>query len=370
MGTIFEDVPLTDEPIQIGETDFEFFQRSSLHAAQVARRCLELWISEIPRDEVERFRHRLRFGNDADFNACTFELLVHAYLLRSRCDVLEYEPEFGKHQPDFLIRTADATDVVVEASVLERISQSELSHQAHCFSVQTALNWFPRTQKHLHLDFEGDFVRSPSLKRITNEFQAWLNREVNSCNFEIEEAGVTISVMELCDALDDFVGPTISIVTGMDKSGLLAPETDIRKKLKRKSKQLSKTPYPCLLALKLSLFHRDQMSLNQALFGSERLHICNETMAVIGKSREDNGCFLHRGKPDMTRISGLLSFSNAEPAQLGEMTVEFWQHPWAAYSYDAEELLCDRWLPNSETSKLDHQRRATNFKVLMTKEYT
>lgn len=201
------------------------------------------------------------------------------------------------------------------------------------------------------MDIAEEFSKAPNLRIIRNKFRDWCQSERWEEPFEIEESGSKIRVSKLGNLTQRGKGSTIaSMTTGEARSA--QPETNLRKKLKTKSKQLEATNLPSILALKLPIFHANEYTISQALFGDEQMHIDINSGRIVNVTRQDNGALLHRGQADRTAISGILCVSDFAAWELDKINLEYWQHPWAHHPYDGRLLNTTRYVPDFETHQM------------------
>jgi len=130
-----------DGPIEIGETEFAFFQRSTHPHAVRARVILNAWFRAYPNRARSTLRKRIQSKPPHAFDSSVFELYVHALLRACGFDVEVNDvavPEQGRQRPDFLAsEPSSKRRYYVEATVV-RGSQQDRSLDAQLYQ----LNWY------------------------------------------------------------------------------------------------------------------------------------------------------------------------------------------------------------------------------------
>ena len=123
MIRLFDDFERTHlGPASVGESHYEYLNRSCRPEAVQARELSERWFEEYSRDapkcDVENLRSRFRNKRYKQHYAAWFELLTHQTLVRLGFSVSVHPDLPGTtHHPDFAA-SSDASDILVEATVV------------------------------------------------------------------------------------------------------------------------------------------------------------------------------------------------------------------------------------------------------------
>lgn len=123
MIRLFDDFERTHlGPASVGESHYEYLNRSCRTEAVQARELSERWFEEYSRDapecDVENLRSRFRNKRYKQHYAAWFELLTHQILVRLRFSVSVHPNLPGTtHHPDFAA-SSDGSNILVEATVV------------------------------------------------------------------------------------------------------------------------------------------------------------------------------------------------------------------------------------------------------------
>lgn len=348
--SIFAEVPLSATPIQPAESDFEFLQRSSWPACELARRRVVDWLNQWPREKFDNMASRIVSRDDQQHEAAIFELYVHSFLLQRGVRIVEYEPRLGAQHPDFLTEI-DGRRVLLEVIVINGETPELRAQASHEWAVQCAIDAIPSTTHYLIVRFRKAFTSSPKTARVAHEVCGWLGRSARSARLRIEEAGGLIEV-EMGPARRRDAVAIIGIVLPHDGSGFSQAAQDIKRKLKKKSAQLSASDMPAIVVAKMNSLLYDDFDIKTALFGSERFTFRVDTGEVVKVDRADDAILLHRGRPQHTSLSGLVSFRGAEIWATGEPEITYWQNPWARLPFNGSGLGIERWIADHDAGEL------------------
>lgn len=350
---LFDRVKTSCGVIRPDESWFQFLQRSDTPQVVEMRTRLERWLEEIPQPQRQQLRDRIRLPNNEAHDSAVFELVVHAFLIQRNCKVLEYEAAIGGRNPDFLIETPCGDRVFVEASAINEMGAAERRQSGFEWRVVTAFNKVQRIPYHPHLTFKKEFTSTPRLAPLQKAFHMWLSDPDRAPVLELSEAGGTLPVRIFCETSPGYSGPTISATLPSESGAIISPQNDIRRKIKRKSDQLSACDAPALLALSLPVFHRTSHAMSEAFFGDEVIYVDVQTAEITRVARKGNAALLHKGSPNNKNISGVLSFPSSRFSDIDDLRVEFWENPWARHPIDIAPLNIPRWLANHSSGRME-----------------
>src|ERR1051326_2171910 len=139
---LFDSPPTTDVgPASHGEPHIDYMTRTGRPAFALARILIERWLAQVPHPHRRPLITRLRSRDDRQFEAAFFELYMHTLLMRLGCAVKIHPRAGGKGgRPDFLATTPAGEKVLVEATHVEEVSDSERAGGARLTAAYDLLN--------------------------------------------------------------------------------------------------------------------------------------------------------------------------------------------------------------------------------------
>ncbi len=166
---LFDDMErVHDGPADVGETEFEFLNRSSLVEATEAREKIEELLAHYPPEGLTHLLARLRSDNQ-NFHGALFELVLYSAFLRLGCHVELSDIDESAKRPDFLIQSGDDR-CYVEATVVD---PKEGSLESNVFErdVLAKLETLERKGLGLFVDVEGTLNRFLRKSNVTQPFR-------------------------------------------------------------------------------------------------------------------------------------------------------------------------------------------------------
>jgi hypothetical protein len=340
---LFEDGSRTrQEPLQRGERLFDFYDQSGRDGYEELRSILNRWISEVDEDHQAEFISRMRYGGNTAFRATLCELLTHSFLVKLGYKVLVHPDVPGsKKHPDFAVTDAKG-DVIcyVEVTTINRADEAEGDSNREAV-IYNAINKAKLPAGCLlgyNLIQAGS--DSPSLQPLVNSIERWA--KANSGKARSENiarrftAGGWIFEIELYAGGDPASSGAGAIgVIGLP-GGLIAPHSDIRDALERKSRWYGDLGAPYLIVVadaKNQLFAKNAVkdAITEAAFGDEIV------VFIGGKPKVDfakNGFWFGKNGPRNQHVSSVLLLPDAGIWKLREAK---WQpilaiNPWSILS--------------------------------------
>lgn len=174
---LFDPKELTDQDTKNhGETDWEYLDRSGRVEAQRVRDLLTSWLSSYPDAHKAELVSRMRGGDDTEFQAAAFELLLFSALSALGCSV-EVHPELpiGTRHPDFLATTPTGDAVYVEAVLASEFSQEAQAARRRTKVVLDAIEKVDSPDFFVGVSADGDPQTPPSGRRLRRELERWIS---------------------------------------------------------------------------------------------------------------------------------------------------------------------------------------------------
>jgi hypothetical protein len=159
-----------------GETDWQYLDRSGRPAAQKVRDLLTSWLASYPEVHRGDLVSRMRGGDDTEFQAATFELLLYSALSRLGCTI-EVHPTLptSTRHPDFLATSPSGDRVYVEAVLASEFSQDAKAAQRRTKVVLDAIERVDSPDFFIAVDAEGYPETPPSGRRLRAALQRWIS---------------------------------------------------------------------------------------------------------------------------------------------------------------------------------------------------
>lgn len=329
------------------ESSFAFLDRSSRPEIARVRDFLEQCAFDYPESETPELVARITSGNDIQFRSSTFELLLHAFLLRLGCQ-LEPHPKLSngsRSRPDFLVRSEEGHEFYLEAVLASERDGTDAGAEAR---KAMALDYL---QQATHRDFmvaiesEGDPTTQPSGKKLARATLDWLDTlnpdEVQviteargleaapSFPWSYEGWSLTLRPIPL---KPERRGKATSLIGALSGEGRLVDAwTPIRDAIEHKGAKYGDLGAPLLVAINFDSFHLDPIDEMQALYGEERVLVSNDPEVDAQLVRAPNGAWRGRRGPRGRRVSGLWSFNDLTPYSIAARRQTIYMNPWALY---------------------------------------
>lgn len=329
-----------------GETDWEYLERSGRPEAQRVRDLVTSWLSGFPEEHRGEIVSRMRGGDDTEFQAAAFELLVYSALRWLGCQV-EVHPALptGTRRPDFLAIPPAGSPVYVEAVLASEFTQEAKAARRRTKVVLDAIERVDSPDFFIAVDADGDPERPPSGKRLRAALQQWisgLDYEAVAADlrargndalpkFTWNHEGWEIS-FDAIPKKPDRRGQgqrTIGAIFGEARWGT-AHET-IREAVKFKDGRYGDLPHPLLVAVNVDAMSVDREDEMNALFGDEQYVVrMGDRNAEPHMRRAPNGAWMGAAGPQYTRVSGAWVFRGASPWNVASRSHTVYFNPHAA----------------------------------------
>lgn len=329
-----------------GETDWEYLDRSGRPEAQRVRDLLTSWLSGYPAAHRGELVSRMQGGDDTEFQAAAFELLLYSALRGLGCQI-EVHPALptGTKRPDFLAIPPAGGPVYVEAALASEFSQDAKAAQRRTKVVLDAIEKVDSPDFFIAVDANGDPERPPSGRRLRAALKRWisgLDYEAVAADlrahgndalpkFTWDHEGWEIS-FDAIPKKPDRRGQgqrTIGAIFGEARWG--AAHEAIREAVRFKGGRYGELPHPLLVAVNVDAMSVDNDDEMNALFGDEQYVVrMGDPTAEPQMRRAPNGAWIGAAGPQYTRVSGAWLFRRANPWNIASRTHTVYFNPFAA----------------------------------------
>lgn len=157
-----------DGPADVGETEYEFLNRSAAPEVVIARNRIEDLLAQYPSEGLVHLEARLR-SDDQNFNGALFELVLFNAFVRLGCEVELCDIIGDAKRPDFLITHGDKRSYV-EATVVDP-REGILESNVYERDVLAKLETLEQKGLGLLVETEGILNRLLRKKYVTRPFR-------------------------------------------------------------------------------------------------------------------------------------------------------------------------------------------------------
>lgn len=312
------------------------------------RQLLEQLTQEYPHYERGELIARVRSGNDTHFKSATFELFLHAYLVRLGF-TLHAHPQLqngSNARPDFHVVSPGGEEFYLEAVLASVDDESDPGAQARIGTTLDALSSASHPNFMVAVEAEGAPNTQPSGARLRTAALNWLN------SLDPDE------IQRLVDKDELFAAPTFSwshedwqvllrpiplkperrgtattLIGVLDCGGGVIDEwTPIRDAIIFKGARYGPLDKPLVVAVNAASFHLEKIDEMQALFGQEEFVFSSgRPTAEPDFRRAPNGAWRGKKGPRATRVSGAWLFNDLSPYTVASRRHTIYFNPWATF---------------------------------------
>lgn len=355
---LFDQIERTDDsPKRNSESDFAFYNRSSIVAVAQVRALMEDCVSRYPEKEVYELTKRLRSDNDQSFQSAIFELILHDMLFRQGFTLIPHPklPNGSSKRPDFLVTDSDGNTFYLEAVLATESNEQDAGGEARKGVVFDALNDSPHQNFMVDVDDEGYPKSQSSGKKLVKAVHQWMDSlDPDEVQAKLESEGDLYGIEPLEWCREDWVvrlrpipikperrGKTKTLIgIGSSGGGIVDSWSPICDAIRSKGNRYGELDKPLLIAVNLNTFHLELIDEMQALYGQEQI------VFEIGSEdkehrmeRAPSGAWFGKGGPQYTRVSGAWLFDGLRPSSIAKKNQTIYHNPWAAKALP-ESLNC------------------------------
>jgi hypothetical protein len=304
-------------------------------------------VSRFPPSDVYEIVTRIQSGNDVHFRSAVFEGLLHE-VLRCQGFRLEVHPALGNERsarPDFLVEGPDGESFYLEATLASESNEVDKPGQTRIDHFLDQLSQHPHENFMLEVDDEGFPASQPSSKRVIRELHSWLNSLDVDAIMVMRAEGRHEDVPFMQWRHEEWIvqfrpwpinperrGQSERLI-GISGSGggLIDHWSPIRDAVKKKGSKYGELDRPLLVAVNLDSHFLDPIDERQALFGQEEMVFRLDDREKEPRFRRaPNGAWMSKDGPQYTRVSGVWSFNDIQPASIVGKKNTIYFNPWAS----------------------------------------
>ena len=343
---VFDEIERTDStPKRMGETYFQFYNRSARPLMATVRSFIEGCLRKYPEEERYGTRKRLSSRNDNDFESAIFELILHETLASQGCTITPHPtlPNGSNKKPDFLVVTGEGERFYLEATVVGTESAEERGANARRARALDKLNGAPHENFLVLISETGSPLGQPNGEQLSRDVHQWLDSlDVESIYREIQHSIQALPTYRWSAegwALNIKAWPLPPESRG--KSPLLIGggtipgsegniTTSIQRNIKKKAAKYGELDAPLVIAVNVIGGGLIEDHEEEALLGKQVFVIPKGSdYATVQRVRPD-GLWYGNGGPKGLRCSAAWVFNNLRVSSLGSTSSNVYFNPWAA----------------------------------------
>ena len=320
----------------IGESEFDFLNRSARPEAEAARGQIEDLLSRYPKDGMNHLLARFR-SDDQNFHGALFELVLNGLFIELGCEVDLCDLDPSQRRPDFSINHAGKR-CYVEATVVDPI-KGTLDFNDNEKDVIGKLDSLSGQGFGLNVDTEGTLTRLLPKSDVIKPFQDLIDRCEPS---DVPLSGLssrsrTGPVAKISDGNWQLTGRLFAIDSDRfvhvqsGEAKWVRPEKPIERRLTEKAKRYGELDAPLVVALNArDLVFSIRDDALDALFGKVGVEITFDnrtsppTVLKEQMVRKPGGIWQTKsGKPRYTRLKAVILFERLDPFKLAAPVIVY-----------------------------------------------
>ena len=336
------------------ENQYDYLNRSARPSSTNVRAIIEQWFSHYPATAQPELAQRFR----TNFLSAFFELALHELMILHGFQPVPHPTISGtKRQPDFLV-TGPNLRFYLEATLATDLSAKQRAEESIKAGIYDQINKIDSPNFFLYITaLNLPHGVQPATKKVT----AFLDKQLKTVDADTltsqfrtggfdslpiwiyKDAGIRIEFRPI---------PKSPVMRGKKEVrpiGFYPIESQISTTAKAikdavcdKATRYGKLGAPYLVAINsLSSWGTDTTDIEEALFGSEQVHLDRRTGQIVGYSRKQNGAFYGPKGPQNTRVSGAI-IGTILPYSIAKTSLTLYHHPHAEYPFDIQRLQIDQ----------------------------
>lgn len=342
------------------EGEYAFLARSSRPEIQRVRDLLESLIAEYPPVDQAELIARIQSGSDVNFRSATFEILLHAILLRLGYK-LESHPDLpngSKAKPDFLVTSQTGDRFYVEAVLASEDRGEDQASNARMAVVLDQIEKASHPNFRLAIETQGFPTTPPPGRALVKKILLWLNgldpdeveqqidvfglEQAPTLNWQHENWKLSFRPIPL---KPERRGKALNLI-GLQSSqpGIVDAWTPITAAVKHKGGKYGDLELPLVVAVNIDSFHLDRIDEMQALYGEEQFSFTADDPQREPKFvRAPNGAWHGKRGAESRRVSGAWLFNGVSVYSVAVSKSTLYVNPWAHHAIPQ----CLRRLPHA-----------------------
>ncbi len=336
------------------EGEYHYLDRSGRPECANIRNIMNRWISKYPDEHRSELICRLSSGDERQFAAASFELLLFAciYSLGYKVQVHPSLPNGSPKRPDFLVRDLNGNLFFLEAVLASEGGRRLVSIQMIKNAVLHSIEKIDSPNFFLCINESGNPAKSPRTGQLRRKLEEWLkglNPDLVADNYEKdipfpifswEEDGWLIK-FEAVPKKPNARGKGQQVIGAqMEDVKALNIWESLRDVIKGKGRDYGQLPQPLLVAANVDTNPIDRIDEVQALFGQEEFVFpinSSDTPFRPVMRRRPNGLWNGPKGEQYTRVSGVWIFNMVNFWNASFRNATLYYNPWAEHDL-AEDL--------------------------------
>jgi hypothetical protein len=358
------------------EPYYDYLNRSSRKSSEQIRLVLENWFSRIPPANKKELQIRFRSSVNVQHQGAFFELYLHELLLRLGYKV-EIHPKIKAKptHPEFLVFSKDNPIFYLEGTVAIGSNEEVATEKRENIIYDTldklnSPNFFleVRVNTYSEMPPSGANWRTVLEKKLAQLDPDELSTKVGKNGFELlpswtlEDRGWKVTFRPIPKSLEARGKPGIRPI-GIRWFGPIwcKDHINIRNAIKEKASKYGNLGLPYIIAINVTSYYCDELSIADALFGEENVTVFRKSDGSFNHmaGRNPNGAWWGPRGPQNRRVSAVLMFCYLLWGNIGKLTPLLWHNPWTSKPLDFNFWPIPQMLPNPETSKMEKRSGKT-----------
>ncbi|WP_273678471.1 hypothetical protein [Erythrobacter fulvus] len=335
---------------------------SAREEAETARRTIENWFGDYPREFRSRWLGDFRSHDDGQHESAFFELFLFKFFQANLCKRVEIEPDFEwqKGAPDFLVETKDGMIFVVEAISPNYRSDEVASSSKISSEIRDAINEIALENHYIVLEKIIPPSRSIKKNKIKISIENWIksNPKKNE-KFIYKDSGCYIKI-SLIESPNRDLNSLNYRAIGIEVGGVSTRRSgeEIKMALEKKANKYRSLGMTYIIALNARSIvdtEDDYISANYGtnslVFDIGRDGIENREPNLV---RNNDGLFNDGGRARKANVSAVLIFDGIKPWQWRDRKSSLIHNAFAKHPLGALQLGGDAWcIQGSDLCKIE-----------------
>jgi hypothetical protein len=330
---------------RVGESSFEFLDRSARQEIARVREYLEHAVERYPEGGRPEIFSRICSGDDVAFRSASFEVLLHWGFLRCGHKLLPH-PDTGtglEKRPDFLVKSPKGEEFFLEAVLAGEGDGRNPSAEVIKRTVLGRLDESPHASFLLDIHSDGDPRSQPSSNRLISHVHQWLDSlDADLLYRNLETVGPDMMpmlewsherwslILRAIPLRLDQRGNAKGLICGFaDGPRLINGWEPLRSAIKEKSRRYGRLEKPLVIAINVDSFQLDSIDEVQALYGEESWVDVLGRSDFSGPQRQTNGAWRGPKGPQNRTASAVWFFNGLTPYTLATRRSTLYLNPWA-----------------------------------------
>lgn len=331
---LFDDIARTTLRTPRAEEDrFSYLNISARPAAGQVRAFLTDLVARYPEHDRKALISRLRSSRNHE--PAVFELLVHEALVRSGFTIVEIEPVLPGRttSPDFLVRSPDGVEFIVECVVANGRSEAEDRALKRRDAAVDGVSTTPSPKHILTVNVRGAPDKPVKISGLRGKLSTWIKalpdgpQAKRAAPFVFEEHGLRLSVRVMTPRRRP-AGPDDRSVGSISYPiQAHAPGEDLRGSLGKKASKYDDLEKPYIIAINDAQGFGEQHLMDALMGSTSAVQVGDQFEA----RRLPDGLWTEGGRPRRRGVSAVLWFRWSDAWRPWGRAIRLVRNPYAQY---------------------------------------